>query len=281
MKMSIVICSQTESINDSMKQNISETIGVPYEIVYIYNENNKYSIFEAYNIGVEKSSGDIICFMHNDIEYLSYDWGIEVENVLSIPNVGACAVAGTNYVRRSPSYYPIGEGYNVMNIVQSTKSKNMEWHTYTNLTEMVVFDGLWFCIKRECFNKVKFDSQRYDGFHFYDIDMGTQLVVNNYKIMGIPTVRIRHNSTGCTDEKWLINSFKYAKKWESALPISCISVDKNEAFRLECKALYSSLKQIFLTKSYKLLFLWFYFAVKNLKRDPITVLITIYWHHKY
>lgn len=278
--ISIVICSQEEKITEVMEQNISNTIGVPYEIIYIYNEQNMYSIFEAYNLGVEKARGHVICFMHNDIEYLSDNWGEEVEKVLSMPNVGACAVAGANYMRRTPSYYPIGGCYNVMNIVQSTKSEDIEWRTYTNLTEMAVFDGLWFCIKRKCFDQVRFDSQRYDGFHFYDIDMATQLVVNNYRIIGLPSVKIRHKSGGCTNTSWLVNSFKYAKKWEDSLPISCISVEKKEAFRLECKALYSSLKQIFLTKSYKLLFLWFYFAVKNLKRDPITALITVYTHHK-
>ena len=171
-QISIIICSQDDALSYSLLENIDKTIGISYEIVHIFNENNKYSIFEAYNLGVQRAKGNIFCFQHNDIEYLTSNWGYEVVSALSEDSVGACAVAGANYMRKSPSYYPIGEGFNVINLVQATSSGQDEiWKSYSKITNIVVFDGLWFCIKRECFNKVTFDTKTFSGFHFYDIDI--------------------------------------------------------------------------------------------------------------
>lgn len=278
--ISIIVCSQDRQLSPYLQSNIQTTIGVDFELVYIYNENNQYSIFEAYNIGVERAKGNILCFQHNDIEYLTRDWGVYVKNLLSIPNIGACAVAGANYMRQSPSYYPIGEGFNVINLIQKTKNGDVEWYEFTRPTPMVVFDGLWFCIKRECFSKIQFDSKLYKGFHFYDIDISTQLVVNGYKILGIPNVLIRHNSGGNTDATWLKNSFLYAEKWKAVLPLSCNKIYDKIAINLEYKALYSALRSILMKKQFLLLGKWFHFAMDICKKGPFISLLTIYILHK-
>ena len=74
--ISIVVCSRYPKIDVSLEKNIRDTIGdVQYEIVWIDNSHNQYSIFEAYNEGVSRSKGDYLCFMHEDIVYWSHDWG--------------------------------------------------------------------------------------------------------------------------------------------------------------------------------------------------------------
>lgn len=278
--ISIIVCSQDKQLPVYLQNNIETTIGVDFELIYIYNKNNLYSIFEAYNIGVERAKADILCFQHNDIEYLSHNWGIYVKDMLSTPEIGACAVAGANYMRKSPSYYPIGEGYNVINLVQKTKNGDVEWHEFTEATPMIVFDGLWFCIKRECFKKILFDTYLYKGFHFYDIDISTQLIVNGYKIYGIPNVRIKHHSGGNTNVSWLKNSFLYADKWKSVLPLSCNKIDNKNAINLEYRALYSALRGIFMKQQILLLGKWFRFAMDICKKGPITSLLIIYRSHK-
>jgi hypothetical protein len=50
--ISLVICSRTSQLNESLRQNIDETIGVEYELVLIDNSKNELSIFEAYNKGI-------------------------------------------------------------------------------------------------------------------------------------------------------------------------------------------------------------------------------------
>ena len=279
--ISIIICSQDDVLSHILLDNIDKTIGVDYEIIHIFNEKNKYSIFEAYNLGVQRAKGDILCFQHNDIEYLTSNWGYEVVSALSDASVGACAVAGANYMRKSPSYYPIGEDFNVINLVQATSSGRDEvWKSYSNKTNIVVFDGLWFCIKRECFDKIAFDTKTFSGFHFYDIDISTQLIVNGYTILALPNVLIKHYSGGFTNTSWLKNSFLYAKKWSEHLPISCREINSTLSYNIECSALYSSFRHIILSKLFYLLGSWCRFAKSITGKGPIRSLIIIYKHHK-
>ena len=65
--ISLIICSRTADISDELKQNIATTIGCEYELCVIDNSRNEYSIFTAYNEGVRRAKGDILCFMHDDI----------------------------------------------------------------------------------------------------------------------------------------------------------------------------------------------------------------------
>ena len=184
-------------------------------------------------------------------------------------------------MRKSPSYYPIGEDFNVINLVQATSSGRDEvWKSYSNKTNIVVFDGLWFCIKRECFDKIAFDTKTFSGFHFYDIDISTQLIVSGYTILALPNVLIKHYSGGFTNTSWLKNSFLYAKKWSEHLPISCREINSTLSYNIECSALYSSFRRIILSKLFYLLGSWCRFAKSITGKGPIRSLIIIYKHHK-
>jgi len=73
---SLIICSRNNDICDELKKNISLTIGsYKYEIIVVNNSKNEYSIFQAYNVGVRKAKFQYLCFMHEDILYLTNNWG--------------------------------------------------------------------------------------------------------------------------------------------------------------------------------------------------------------
>ena len=95
--ISIVICARANDINEALKENIQNTIGVPYELIVIDNGKNEYSIFSAYNKGVTLSNYDIVCFMHDDISFETMGWGNIVTTQLQKFNVGAIGVAGAPY----------------------------------------------------------------------------------------------------------------------------------------------------------------------------------------
>ena len=75
--ISIIICNRVTEVDESILINIKECVGdVVYEVISIDNSKNGYDIFQAYNIGVRKAQYPIICFMHDDILFHSYNWGI-------------------------------------------------------------------------------------------------------------------------------------------------------------------------------------------------------------
>lgn len=69
--ISIVVCSRYPKIGVSLEKNINDTIGdVQYEIVWIDNPRNQYSIFEAYNEGVSRSKGEYIYVLCTKILFI-------------------------------------------------------------------------------------------------------------------------------------------------------------------------------------------------------------------
>jgi hypothetical protein len=56
--ISIIICSRTQTISSDYLK-ISKILLDDYELVVIDNSENTYSIFEAYNLGIEQSKGSI------------------------------------------------------------------------------------------------------------------------------------------------------------------------------------------------------------------------------
>lgn len=78
--ISLIICSRTPTISEELSTNIAETIGCEYELVVIDNSKNEFSIFSAYNEGVKRSNGDVLCFMHDDILFRTLNWGASRES---------------------------------------------------------------------------------------------------------------------------------------------------------------------------------------------------------
>lgn len=279
--LSLICCSQYETVPEQLAQNVQDTIGTDYEWIWIYNQNNKYSIFEAYNIGVAKANGNILCFMHQDLEFQSYEWGNEVERLLFDKNIDACAVAGTDYYRKSPSYYPCGRGHNKINVIQSTDSGDVKWQDYDSAERLAVFDGMWFCIKKHCFEKIRFDDSLYSGFHFYDIDIATQLWVNNMSVYTLPNVWIKHFSEGNPNVEWLRNAFKFYGKWKCFMPLQLRKIEHNEQMLLECQALYSALRNCIRYREWDLLKLWFKIAGEVLETQSMVALFKVLKVHMW
>ena len=253
--ISIIICSLKSEIDSKLYENINSTIGVPFELIYIYNEKNKYSIFEAYNIGVEKSGFDFCCFMHDDIIYHSNNWGNKVVEMFNSTDANALAVAGTRYLRKMPAYWP--SEYNVVNLIQtSLKNKQFEkvhWNTNDSFRQILAFDGLWFCIKKDLFEKIMFDNKLYKGFHFYDLDISLQIYFSGNKSYFIPNILIEHTSLGKINNDWMNNSIIFYDKWKNLLPIYEFVSRSQRTISMEDAAIISFIKKIIVLKSYKII----------------------------
>jgi GT2 family glycosyltransferase len=213
--ISIIICSRTATISDELTKNIDQTIGIPYEFIIIDNSNNLYSIFSAYNEGVKRSKYEVLCFMHDDIIFKTNDWGIKVMNRLNSPKLGAIGVAGSPYYAILPGAWWSG-GYICQSIYDEQELAYQP--KQDNALPVVVLDGLWFCVRKSLFSKIRFDDTTYNGFHYYDMDISLQIQQTGYKLLSVYDISIQHSS-GKLDTIWLNNALLLQKKWEKNLPI--------------------------------------------------------------
>jgi hypothetical protein len=242
--MSIIICSRDEEKLKEVNRSISNTIGVTHQVIAIDNSNGDYSIFQAYNIGVKQSHGNILCFMHEDISFKTTDWGKKVESIFEQnTDLGLVGVAGSSYKTRVPSHWSFPDsitktGY--INIIQHYQHNRIIHHLNNprqeSLSKVAAVDGVWFCARREVFEKVSFDDETFSNFHGYDVDFS--LAVNQYYTVAVTfDVLIEHLSPGSFNKVWLSETIKLHDKWQNKLPINVEPLTTKEQYFEEKKAL--------------------------------------------
>lgn len=251
--ISLVICSRTSQLNELLRQNIEDTIGVEYELVLIDNTKNELSIFEAYNKGIEISKYPFICFMHDDIEYLTNNWGKlaikHFENIM----VGAIGISGSPYLSILPGpWWASGliSKYIMETNQQNESIVNIAYQTPKDKAlEVVALDGVWLFIRKAALKDIQFDENRFKGYHFYDLDISMQLKKAGFILLSVYDVLIKHHSMGNINYSWLKSSLLFSFKWRNWLPMSIIKTSLNQKILFEYKSLRFCIATIYrLTK---------------------------------
>lgn len=239
--ISIVICSRHPKIDVFLEKNIKETIGdVQYEIVWIDNSNNRYSIFEAYNEGVSRSNGKYICFMHEDVIYWSIGWGNRILcEFAEDKTIGMLGLIGSHLMTRFSFGWLTNQKCRGMIRQGYGRGKNYRVETFC-VTEsddkdrnVVVVDGLWMVIRKDLFDSIKFDVKTYEGFHFYDMDICMQILQRGYKIIIVDKIDVEHKSSGNADFQYFQNCILFHKKWDAYLPVASSPVSQESMGKYE------------------------------------------------
>ena len=236
--ISIIICSTKSHLNYILDRNIQETIGVDYEVIFIDNSDNKYSIFSAYNEGVKQSKYPYLCFIHEDIIFRSNNWGkLLCKAFETSSKIGMIGVIGAKMI------FDYTWGWwtapQVGKIIQSNKTTRIT-SKYTQcldehpiLLNAAICDGLFLAFPKIIFDQISFDENTYKGFHGYDMDISMQVLVSGYEIKVIQNILVEHFSLGSINESFIDACYLFNNKWSRDLPIACsgISSEKIEDYR--------------------------------------------------
>jgi glycosyltransferase involved in cell wall biosynthesis len=220
--ISIIICSRESSINELLTNNIKETVGSKYELIILNNSENQYSIFQAYNLGIEKSTGELLCFLHDDILIHTKNWGNILERIFKQqPEVGLIGVAGSRLKTKMPSpWWNTFPEYSVINIIQHLKpddcvKTNIGFNDKTEV-EVVAIDGVFMVLKKS--TGITFNLNA-SGFHNYDMYLSLENTIKGYKVMVTNGINIEHFSRGSMNKDWYISTIKFHQLYENYLPI--------------------------------------------------------------
>lgn len=232
--ISIIICSRRTTIPDYLSINIKKTIGCEFELIVIDNSENKYSIFEAYNMGIEKSKGEYLCFFHDDILIHTNDWGQIVQAIFNNKKeIGLIGVAGSKTKSKMPSaWWNCPQKNIVVNIIQHTFDNKIEKQTVgfnhdNTFEEVVVIDGVFMVMRK--IDSIIF-SKKMNGYHNYDLNISFEYNINGFKIVVINEVLIEHFSQGNIDDSWYASTFKIHSLYNKYLPLKAeaITTKNNE-----------------------------------------------------
>lgn len=227
--ISIIICSTHKQTDSMLLNNIASTIGdVKYEIVHIDNSANKYNIFQAYNIAVERAQYEYLCFIHEDIEFCSNNWGAVVVDALKEEKTGLVGVIGGCYIGQYYRYWA-ESGLHRGHIMQGSKGKSKPYlRDYSKTVEqegddVVSLDGMFLASRKSLFKSdLRWDDETYDGFHYYDLDMCMQVLKAGYKVKVLYDMLIMHKSTGTYNPSFFEGYRRFHRKWDSFLPVTSL-----------------------------------------------------------
>ncbi|NRS89393.1 glycosyltransferase involved in cell wall biosynthesis [Flavobacterium sp. 7E] len=279
--ISIIICSRTERIRQELFENIEETIGVTYELIVIDNSKNQYSIFEAYNLGIKKSKGIYLCFIHDDILIHTRGWGEILTSIFrNHQNYGLIGVAGSSKKTKMPSgWWDCQDKYKSINIVQHYPGSKIlrENLGFENsvLNEVVFVDGVFLALRKE--TNIIF-NEKLKGYHNYDLNLSIETIKKNYKVGVTNKILIEHFSIGNLNHDWIKSTIKAHKFYKDYLPLSLRSFNCEENEIFSCKrfvshCLNSGEKYLALKYSFNLFFSFpiskanFIYFIKTLKKN--------------
>jgi hypothetical protein len=269
LKLSIIVCSREAEIDKIFEDNIFDSIGCAFELIIIDNSRNQYSIFEAYNIGIERSNGDYWCFMHDDILFHAKDWGIEVLRIFEQDRkIGLIGIAGAKVKTKMPSaWWDCPEQFKIMNIIQHFKSGkvkylNQGWRE-KNIEEVVVIDGVFMAARR--LDKIRF-SDSLEGFHNYDLNLSFEYIKHNYKIVVTNKVLLEHFSKGEINSSWYRSTLKIHDLYSKILPLFAdINMEDNSKLEIKNGSKFFSLSFGHITRI-SIIKLW----IRLIKLKPIS-----------
>jgi hypothetical protein len=249
---SLIVCSRDKEELEALRTNVSKTIGAPFELIALDNGGNTYSIYTAYNKGAAQAQGRYLVFLHEDVRFLTANWGgLLHEHLEQAKDTGVIGIGGSRYMPSVPSGWFLGYGTAAhvrLNILQGANS--LETYERRRLNpegvkrqEVTVLDGVLMAVRREVWEQHPFDSRGFNGFHFYDLDFCLQVnqQYRNYVVFDIDLV---HRSEGQNRRDWIEEALKFTAKWRHQLPRSVAPVPAHEKRRIEWAQFYYFAKRV-------------------------------------
>lgn len=220
--ISIIICSRTQSIPVGLSENIKNTVGFEHELIVVDNSKNTYSIFEAYNLGIERSKGDYLCFIHDDILFHTKGWGLLILDVFNKnKKLGLLGVAGAKTKTKMPSaWWDCPEANKLLYLKQHLRNGSVEdWNkgfTDKNMERVVAIDGVFMVAKRD--ERFRF-QEPFKGFHGYDLNISFEYIQLGYEIIVSNLILMEHFSMGTLDKDWYSSTLQMHKLYDNLLPL--------------------------------------------------------------
>lgn len=239
--ISIIIASVDEVMLAEVTENITETIGLPFEILSYSNSKGEAGLCSIYNKGSKAAKYKILCFMHEDLHIKTDNWGKVVVDAFQDQKLGIIGVVGSSYKTCAPTgWYTISYENKVLhgNYIQSFKYSNRPSEHFNEnplnqkMAPVVSVDGMWFCTTKALSEEFPFDEEVFKGFHCYDLDFCFQ-VGQAYKIAVNYQILIEHYSEGNFNKIWWLDTLKLHQKWRNKLPISVTDITAKQRFLIE------------------------------------------------
>lgn len=189
---------------------------------------SEYDLFRGYNQGAAQTKGEILAFVHDDVQFLGNPLSMAAPlAALNDPQVGFVGPAGTRLLSRDAAWWIDNTSPGSPNcrgaVVQTNTTRygihaNVWPEGKGEFGQVVVLDGVLLMCHRRTFERLNgFDGQTYNGFDFYDIDITFRASMEQLINLAAP-ILLLHDSIGATSQGWEANRQIFLKKFGHLLP---------------------------------------------------------------
>ncbi len=212
-KTSVLVCSidpaRFRSVTASYEARFA---GHPFEIVGIHDAR---SLAEGYNRAAAQSTGDVLVFSHDDIELVTPDFAQRLLGHLE--HHDGVGVAGASQAR-GPRWGDAGQRAIHGHILHAPPPGRKGALLMVSGFQLPVvegirlLDGAFIAVRRHVWEATRFDAERYDGFHFYDLDFTWRASDAGARLAVPADLTLFHASQGRYGEAWR----RYARRFVDA-----------------------------------------------------------------
>lgn len=218
----VITCSINPDSAAALRANVEATIGVPFEFTAFDNREAHRGICSIYNECARNARYDLLCFVHEDVEFRTQNWGEIIARKLCEPDCGVIGFAGSVSKLSPLTGFGSLREHTRFNYYQGMPDGKVERKSINpdglDFSPVICLDGMCLIVRRDVWERSPFDEELFTGFHAYDIDF-TIAVACNYRNYVCNLAEVFHASIGNFSREWYENARICHEKWQSRLPM--------------------------------------------------------------
>jgi tetratricopeptide (TPR) repeat protein len=209
--LSVIVCSIDPGKLAALRANLGALLdGTPWELIHI---GDAKSLAEGYTRGLQQARGARLVLCHDDIRILAPDFRrrllayLERYDLIGVAGSTLCSGPAVFWAGLPHAHgwvaYPDARG--TVPCISSTRGPVVEGAQ--------ALDGLFLAARRELFERVAFDAETFDGFHFYDLDLSWHAHRAGARLAICQDLLIEHRSRGEFGQDWQRYAARFLAKY--------------------------------------------------------------------
>ena len=170
------------------------------------------SLASAYNGILDAADADVVILCHDDIEVISGPMGQALAAALAAADI--VGVAGARQVR-GPAVlwagHPHVHGWVTYPREGALDAAPLSFE-HGVIPGMQALDGVFLALGRNA-QRLRFDPQAFDGFHFYDLDFTYRAHLAGMRLAVSTDIRLVHRSEGDFGDAWRRQAAAFQRKY--------------------------------------------------------------------
>ena len=193
-------------------------------------DGERYDLFSGYNWGAQRTHGEILVFVHDDVRLLANRCALrQALDLLEQAETGFVGVAGNRTVLADAGGWwreeTLADARGMAGHPSPENEFGLHWNVWPYLScavfgRVAVLDGVLLMCHRRTFDRLDgFAAACYQGYHFYDIDITFRATLAQLANYAVP-FPLYHESLGFPDDQWETNRQIFLSRFGSFLPFT-------------------------------------------------------------